>query len=53
MLYQDLLPDFAGTGILGNFVGKQSLTDLADGLTALNKAETDNLGAVSTGFGRR
>ena len=44
------LADFAGSGILGNFVGKQSLTDLADGLTALNGAQTNNLGAVSTGF---
>ena len=44
------LAKFSGTGIIGNFVGKESLTDLADGLTALNKAETNNLGAVSTGF---
>ena len=44
------LAKFSGTGFLGNFVGKESLTDLADGLTALNNAEVGNLGAVSTGF---
>ena len=45
------LADFAGSGILGNFVGKNSLTDLADGLTALNGTQVDRLGIVSAGFG--
>ena len=45
------LADFAGSGILGNFVGKNSLTDLADGLTALNATQVDRLGIVSAGFG--
>jgi len=42
--------DFATSAAAGNFVTKDSLPDLAAGITALNNTKVDNLGAVSAGI---
>lgn len=39
------------TGILANFVGSNALSDIADGVTALNKTEVNRLKEVSTAMG--
>ena len=47
----DPLLRLSKTGFTTNFVGKGALSDIADGVTALNKAEVNRLKEVSTAMG--
>ena len=42
------LTPFAKTGFLANFIGEKAISDVAKGITSLNKAESGNLATLST-----
>jgi hypothetical protein len=44
------LAGLSSSGVLANFVGSNALIDLANGITALNRIEYDNLPRVSQGI---
>ena len=44
------LYEFSKSGVAANFVGSEAITDVAKGITALNKTEVNRLGIVSAGM---
>jgi len=44
------LAEFAKAGVVANLVGDEAISDLASGITALNKTEVDRLSEVATGM---
>ena len=44
------LYEFSKSGVAANFVGSEAITDVAKGITALNKTEVNRLGIVSDGM---
>jgi hypothetical protein len=47
----DPIKQFSKSGIVANFVGSKALSDISDGVTALNKTEVNRLIEVSTAMG--